>query len=140
MIVIWIKHLTNRTCKILLLNSFLIISFVKRTQVECINCLCIPYAQRINHIILITNDWHIIWYGTNTLIIFLNKLVLTILILADRYISTKLNFYRIFRTFDLKRVAIFQPIIRLLNLIAILNRLLEHSIFVTNSTTVCRIS
>ena len=55
------------------------------------------------------------------------------------YIATELNLYFILRTFYLKWVAVLQPVIRLLNLVTILDCLLEHTVTITDTTAICRV-
>ncbi len=47
MVVIWIKHFYDVLCKVFLLYCFLIITFVKRIQLEVVDCLCIPDTKCI---------------------------------------------------------------------------------------------
>ena len=62
MIVIWIKHLTDRTCKVLLLYCFLIISFIKGIQIKGIDCFNEPYGTDRNQI-LYSNSCIVKFFG-----------------------------------------------------------------------------
>ena len=140
MIIIWIKHLTDSSCKILLLYCFLIITLVKWIKVKCINRFCIPNSESIYHVVVVTYNRKVIRYCSYRLIIFLNKLVSSTLIFSYSNITSKLNLNGIFRSLDFKRISIFEPVIRSLNLITVFNNLLKHSVFIANTASVCRIS
>ena len=77
-------------------------------------------------------------------IVLLNEVCLSCLIVFHTDISAKTYFFRIFRSAKLKRVTIFQPVIRCFYLIAVSDLLLEHTITVTDTAsestvTKCRI-
>ena len=55
------------------------------------------------------------------------------------YIATELNLYFILRTLYLKWIAVFEPVIRLLDLITILDCLLEHTVTITDTAAICRV-
>ena len=63
-----------------------------------------------------------------------------LLIILHTHIATEFYDLRILRTAQLKRVAILEPVIRYFYLITILDFLLEHTVTVTDTATVCGIS
>ena len=140
MIVIWIKHLTDRTCKVLLLYCFLIISFIKGIQIKGIDCFGIPDTKSIYNAIAISNYRNIIRNSLYRLVIFLYILISSVFRFTYSYITSEFYFHSILRTFHLKRIALFQPIIRCFYLKSILNLLFKHTILITDSTSIRRIS
>ena len=140
MIVIRIKDINDQFCKVFLLYRFVIISSVKLIQLEICDWFCIPYTQCIYYMVTISNDRHIIWNCHNRLVILLNEYIFTCCrIFLKTDISTKAYFFCVLFTANFKRISFFQPVIRNLYLISIFDFLFEHSVTVTDSTSVCRI-
>ena len=140
MIVIRIKDINDQFCKVFLLYRFVIISSVKLIQLEICDRFCIPYTQCIYYMVTISNDRHIIWNCHNRLVILLNEYIFTCCrIFLKTDISTKAYFFCVLFTAYFKRISFFQPVIRNLYLISIFDFLFEHTITITDSTSVCRI-
>ena len=140
-VVIWIKNLYDRFCKVFLLDRFMVFSSVKCIQFKVCDCLCIPDTQCIDYVVAISYDRHIIWNSKYGFIIFLNKVILLgffIILYTDR--TTKANLFGIFITANFKWISIFQPVIRYFYLITVFNLLFEHTITVANSTSISRIT
>ena len=109
-------------------------------QLEIHDGLCIPYAKRINYAVVVTNDGDIKGNGTNGLIVLLDEVVAVIfLIIFHTHITAEFYLFGILRTAKLEGVAVFQPVIRYLYLITVLNLLFEHSVTITDTTAVSRI-
>ena len=140
MIVIRIKDINDQFCKVFLLYRFVIISSVKLIQLKICDRFCIPYTQCIYYMVTISNDRHIIWNCHNRLVILLNEYIFTCCrIFLKTDISTKAYFFCVLFTAYFKRISFFQPVIRNLYLISIFDFLFEHTVTVTDSTSVCRI-
>ena len=140
MIVIRVENLNNVLCKILLLCRLLVIPLVKEIEIEVLYRLCVPYSERIYHIVAVTDNRKVIRNGINALIVLLNEMVSSVLSPVASYISAELNLHSVLRTLNLKRVAILKPVIRNLNLVSVLNLLLEHSILISYTTAISRIA
>ena len=140
-IIIRVKHLYNILCQVLLLHRLLIISLIKGIQMELIDRLRIPDTKGVHHIVAIAYHRHIVRYCQHRLIALLNKIIsLLLLVIFHTDITAEFYFRRIFRTADLKRIAVLQPVIRNLLLITVLNLLLEHPVTVPDAAAVSRIS
>ena len=140
-IIVRVKYVYNILCKVLLLNSFLVITFIKGIKSKLFNSSCIPDTQCIYYIILVSNDRHIVWNSLYSLISFMDEFVLTCsLVIFNSYISAEMYLFSILRTTKLKWIAFLKPCIRNLNLISVSDFLFEHTITVTDSTAVCTIS
>ncbi len=140
MVIVWIKHVNNVFRQILLLYRLKIIAFIKGCQVKFLNRLCIPDSQYIDHIIAVTDNRNIVWYGIDCLISVMDKTVsLTFRIPLNPDITAEFNRLSIFRTLNLKWISVFQPVIRHFHLISVMNFLLEHAVFITDTTAVHRI-
>ena len=136
-----IKHLYDILRQVLLLNSLHVITLVKGVKLEVVDSFRIPYTQGIYNSISITDDWNIKRHSAYRLVILLNKRIFSgCRIVLYVHISAKFYFLCIFRTAQLKRIAVFQPVIRNLYLITIFNFLLKHTVAVTNPAAVCTIS
>ena len=108
MVVIWIQYFTNSTGKVLLLNCLLIITFIKRIQIESINCLSIPDTKCVYNMVSVTDNRQIIRHCHYGLIIFLYKTIPSgLFVFSYRYITAKTYFNGIFRTLHLKWITIF---------------------------------
>ena len=140
MIVIGIQYFHEKLCEVLLLDSLLIIALVKGIETEGIHSLRIPDTQGIYHIISITYYRQIAGYRAHALVTLLNEMILSLFIYFDVHISAELYDLRVLRTAKLKGVAVLQPLVRNLYLIAILDLLLEHSLTITDAAALSRIS
>ena len=109
-------------------------------QIKCCDRFRIPDTQSIYHIVAVTDDGEIVGDGTNSLIIFLFVMRAALFIVFNVCITTETNFFCIFFTADFKRIAILQPVIRNFLLVTVFNFLFEHTVFVTNTASICRIS
>ena len=140
MVIVRIENINDQFCKVFLLYCFVIISSVKLIKFEVCNRFCIPYTQCIYYVIAISDDRHIIWNCHNRLVILLNKYIFTCCrVFLKTDISAKAYFFCVLFTANFKWISFFQPVVRNLHLISIFDFLFEHSITVTDSTSVCRI-
>ena len=140
MVIVWIKDINDQFCKVLLLYCFVIITSVKLIKFEVCNRFCIPYTQCIYYVIAISDDWHIIRNCHDRLIVFLDKFIFSCnRIFLETDISAKTYFFCVLFTANFKWISFFQPVVRNLHLISIFDFLFEHSITVTDSTSICRI-
>ena len=139
MVVVRIKDLNQVLRQILLLDRFLVITLVKCRKAERVDRLCIPDTQGVDYVVAVADNRHIIRNCQNRLITFLYKMVaLTVPLGLD--ITAKFNLGRILRAAKLERITVFQPLIRHLHLVAVLDFLLKHTVVVTNAAAVSRIT
>ena len=140
MIIIRVKYLNDGTCKILLLNCIVVITFVEGVQVKVYDRLCVPDTKCIYNIVVITCDRHIVRNSLYCLISLMDKFILVLhRIPLNTYVSAEMNFFCILRTTELEGIAVLQPVIRYLYLITVTDLLLEHTITVTDSASVCTV-
>ena len=140
MLICRIEDLNDVLCQVFLLNGIHVITLVEGIQLEIHDGLCIPYAKRIYHTVVVTNDGDIKGNGTNGLIVLLDEVVAVIfLIVFHTHITAEFYFFGILRTAKLEGVAVFQPVIRYLYLITVLDLLFKHSVTITDTTAVSRI-
>ena len=140
MVVVRIQNLYQVSCKVFLLNSFSVITFIEGIQLEALHRLSIPDHQSVYHVVVVTNDRHIVWNCQYGLIIFLNEFSPSVLSRLCLYIAAKFDFKRMLRSAQLKRITVFQPVIRHFYLITVFDFLFEHTVTVTDSTAVCRVT
>ena len=141
MVVVRIQNLYDGFCKVFLLNRFVVITFVEGIQGEVLNSLCIPDGQRVYNIVVVSYDWHIVRNCVYRLIIFLYEVYASgSLIILLCYVSAKFYFFCVFRAFQLEWIAVFQPVVRYFYLITVADLLFEHTVFITDTAAVCRIS
>ncbi len=140
MVIIWVENLYQKLSQVLLLYSFLVLSLVKRIQMERIHGLRIPDTQGVDHIVAIAHNRQITGNRTDALIPFLHKVISSLFIRFNIYITTKLYNLCVLRTAKFKGIAILKPLIRHLNLIAILDPLLKHSIVIADTAAISHVS
>ena len=140
MVIVRIENINDQFCKVFLLYCFVIISSVKLIKFEICDRFCIPYTQCIYYVIAISDDWHIIRNCHDRLIVFLDKFIFSCnRIFLETDISAKTYFFCVLFTANLKRISFFQPVVRNLYLISIFDFLFEHSVTITDSTSICRV-
>ena len=119
----------------------MVITFVEGIQGEVLNSLCIPDGQRVYNIVVVSYDWHIVRNCVYRLVIFLYEVYASgSLIILLCYVSAKFYFFCVFRAFQLEWIAVFQPVVRYFYLITVADLLFEHTVFITDTAAVCRIS
>ena len=140
-IVVRIKNVYDILCEVLLLNGFLVITFVKGIKSKFFDSSCIPDTKCIYYIVLVSNDWHIVWDSLYCLVSFMDEFVLTgCLVIFNSYISAEVYLFCILRTTKLKWIAFLKPCIRYFNLVSVSDFLFEHTITVTDSASICTVS
>ena len=139
MVVIGIKHFNNGLCQIFLLHCLLVVAPVKGIQIKGIDRLCIPDPQCIDYIVTVADHRQVIGNGSYGLIAVLYKVVHAVSVF-NPHITAEFYLYRVLRTSDLKGIAVFQPVVRNLYLIAVFNLLLEHAVFIADAAAIGRIS
>ena len=60
-IIVRIQDIDDVLCQILLLNSLLIITLIEGIKMEIIDCLCIPYTQGVDDVVVVAEHRNIIW-------------------------------------------------------------------------------
>ena len=140
MVVVRIENFYQVSCKIFLLNGFSVITFVKGIQLKTFHRLSIPNHQRVYHIVVVSNDRHIIRNSQYGLIIFLNEFCPSVLSRLSLYITTEFDFKRMLRSAQLKRITVFQPVIRYFHLITVFDLLFEHTVTITDTTSVSSVT
>ena len=106
-VVIRVKNFYDIAGKVLLLYSFLVVTFVKGIQLEVYDRFCIPDTKCVYYIIVIACDRHIIRNSLYSLISFMDKSVSTLFrIVLYSYISAEVYFLGIFRATQFEWVAV----------------------------------
>src|SRR5699024_9187068 len=67
-VVVRVEHLTDRSCQVLLLYRFLVLSLVERIQVKVVDRLRIPDTECVYDMVAVTYDRHVIRHGADTLV------------------------------------------------------------------------
>ena len=119
MVIVWIEHLNKVSCKIFLLHCLVVVTLVKGLEREAVFGLCIPYHERIDHIVVITDYRHIIRHCKHRLIVLLLEMKLSVFICALLHISSKLDLIAVLRTTKLEWISVLEPVVRHLNLEAV---------------------
>ena len=141
MVIIRVQDLDDIPCKVLLLDSLLIITLIEGIQLEVVDGFCIPYTECIDHMVVIADDRDIKRNCQYGLIVLLDESVAAgLLVVLNADISAELDLTGIFRSLQLEGISVLQPVIRSLDLVAVLDLLLEHTIAVSDSAAVCRVA
>ena len=139
MIVIGIEHLHDISRKIGLLYCLLVITLVKGIQTKAVHRLCIPDSQCVDNAVTITDNRKIVWNRLDRLVILLIPDQSAVLFPA-RHVSAKFDHFRVLWTAQLERIAVPQPVIGHLTLESVADLLLEHTVAVADTTSICRVS
>ncbi len=139
MIIAGIKDFCDQLCEIFICDGLGIIALVKRVEAELFHRLRIPDAQRIDEAIAVADDRKIIRNRFDALIPFLPVHRPAGRQLIAGHIAAEMNFLCVFRALDLQRVAVLEPVVRLLNLVAVDDLLPEHAVVITDAAPVRRI-
>ena len=91
------------------------------------------------HSVSVTDNGQIIGNGIHRLIALLSEVASAVLIYIYIDIAAEFNLFCIFRSSELKRITVFQPIIGHLHLIAVTNLLFKHTVTIADTTAVCGI-
>ena len=140
MVVIRVEYVNDQFCKVFLLHCLVVISSVELIQFEVCDRFCVPYTQRIDYVVSISNDRHIVGNSENGLIILLDKDVFSSLrILLETDVSSETNFLCVLFSAEFKRISLFQPVVRHFNLVTVFNFLLEHTVTIADAASICRV-
>ncbi len=140
MIIIRIQNLYNVAGQVFLFHRLLVIAAVEGIKLEIIDSLRIPHTQGVHQVVAVADNRDIVRNCLYRLISILDKLVsagLFVIFYAD--ITAEFNDLCVFRTAQLKRIAVFKPVIGHLYLISVLNLLLEHTVVIADPAAVCLI-
>ena len=96
----------------------------------------IPEAQGIHRVVMISNDWDIIWHAHDSRIPLADQFEISraIVLLTHIRISSEANLNRLIWFPVLPDKAILQPVIRDFCLMSINNLLFKQAIFITDTT------
>ena len=107
MVIVGIQYLYDILSQILLLNGFSVLTLIKGAQFEIIHSLSIPDTKSIYHMIVVTNDGHIVRNSHNRLISLLDITVSSgIVVIFYANIAAEFYLFSIFRTTQFERVAV----------------------------------
>ena len=140
MVIVGVKNLYDVSGKVLLLNCLLVITLVEGIELEAFDGLCIPDTQGIYDAVAVAHDGKVEGNRLNGLITFLEEMVSSLFIGIYIYIAAEFYNLCIFGTTKFKRIAVFQPVIGYFYLITVSDFLLEHTVTVTDTAAVCRIT
>ena len=140
MVIVGIKHLDNISGKVLLLHRLTVITLVKGIQLEYLHGLSIPDTKGIHDAVAVSHDGKIKGNGSHCLVILLHEARITILIRIHGHMSAKLHHLCILRSAKLERIAVLQPVVGYFYLITVLDGLLEHTIAIADTASVCRVA
>ena len=139
MIIVGIKHFHDVPGQVFLLHGLLIISLIERIQIEAFHGFRIPDAQGVDDPVAIADDGHIVRNGLDGLISFLPEYRASVFVHISIHPAAEFDLFCVFRTAQLERIAVRQPVVRHLHLITVPDFLLEHAVAITDSAAVSRI-
>ncbi len=139
MIVAGVQNLADRASKVLLFNRLLIIALVEGIQMEAVDRLRVPDAERIHKAVSVTDDRHVIRNRLDCVITFLTENRPSVLIHMAGHIAAEMNFLCILGSSELERISVLEPVVRNLDLISVADLLLEHAVAVADAAAVSRI-
>ena len=117
----------------------MIAHIIEELQVKSIWRRSLPQTESIHGICVKTDHRHIIRRCSNFLSIFDVETILAIWSFTVFDFATEFNGYGKVTSLDFPRVAVFEPVVRIFNLIAVFDFLLEHTVLVADSVAVSRV-
>ena len=136
MIVVRVENLGQRLCQILLLHCLVIIPLVKGIQRKIIDGLRIPDAQRVHKAVAVAHDRHVVGDGLDGAVALLPEHDPSVCRLIGGHVAAEVHLLGVLGPAKLKRVAVLEPVVRNLHLIAVADLLLEHPVAVADAAAV----
>ena len=140
MVIIGVKDLTNGLRQVLLLNSLVVIALVELVELEIVNCLGIPDAERVNEMIVVADDRELVGNGHNSLAVLLYEALAALRVLSHANVAAETDQLCIIGVLHLEGIAVLEPVIGNLDLEAVIDLLLEHTVLVADSAADRRIT
>ncbi len=138
--IIGVEDLAQGPGQVLVLHGLDIVAPVKGLEGEDLLGLSIPDHQGIDDVVPIAGDGHIIRNGNDGIIAFLNEGRGTVVLGHGPDIAPELDLIGIFGPLEFEGIAVLQPVVRNLLLVAIRYLLLEHTVAVADTAAVGRIA
>ena len=110
-----------------------VIALVELAQVDFFGCFGRPQAQGVGGVRAITRHDGVVRHGQHIV-----RVYPPVLASLANHVSTKAHSVGHLRSRKLPRMTVCEPIVRGFNLLAVLNGLAEHPVFVTNAIAVTR--
>ena len=115
----------------------MVFALVKKVQAEVCDRFRIPDTKGIYDLIVVSYDRHIIRHCQYRLIALLYETGSSCgMVILYVYITAEFYFFCIFRTTQFKGIAVFQPVIGNLYLVAVSDLLFEQTIVITDTAAV----
>ena len=138
-VVVRIQDLSDGAGQVLLLHGSLVIALVEGIQAEGVHGLGIPHAQGVDQAVAVAHDGQVVGDGPDALVAGLVE-SRTAVLNAGLDVAAETDLAGILVALDLKGVAVLQPLVRDLDLVAVDDLLLEHAVMVADAAAVGRIA
>ena len=139
MVIAGIEDVADRAGQVLLFHGFLVLTSVKRVQLEAHYRLRVPDSQSIYKTVAVSDDRQVIGNSLYSAVAFLFVHGAAVSVQIGGDISAEVDFLCILRSSQLQGIAVIQPVVRNFHLIAVSDLLLEHTVLVADTCAVCGI-
>ena len=112
MVVVRVQDLNNCLCKVLLLNSLMVIALIEGVKLEGVDGPGIPYTKGVYEMVVVPYYRNVVRNCFYLAVSFLNEVFPAIFLSDHTDISAKFNYLRIILIAHFKRISVFQPVIR----------------------------
>ncbi len=138
-VVAGIEDVADRAREVLLLHCLLVVALVEGLQVEQLDGLRIPDAQRVDEAVAVADDREIVRDSLDCRIAFLLEHRPAVLAGIRRDVAAEVDLLLVLGPAQLERVAVREPVVRHFDLVAVLDLLLEHAVVVADAAAVRRV-
>ena len=133
--VVRIKDLRNRFGEFHILHSGEVVTVVEVSEAEFVGALGAPKAEVVHRVVAVARNRRIVRESDHVVLRFPTVAELALFIGPRNHITAERNADRVCRACDFPRVRKTEPVIRKFFLLAVLDLLVEHTVFVTDAHT-----
>ena len=137
-VVVGIEHLGYRLSDRVLAESLFVIALIEHTHIER-RSLCLPQTEHRNALVAISGNIHIIRNGNDRAVILIGDMVI-LLIPVFLQLAVKMDLYSFVLLGNEPYLAAGEPVVGELGLPAVLDLLLEDTVFIADRIAHCGIS
>ncbi len=137
MIVVRIENFRDRAREVVLLDRLVVLAAVEGGQLELVDRLGVPDAERVDDAIFVADDRNVIRHREHGAVVLVDELVLAgRRVVLDPRVAAEAHFLLMLRALQLEGIDILQPVVRNLLLEAVFDLLLEHAVMIADAAAV----
>ena len=138
-VVVRIKNAADVLRVVLPFDSALVLHVVEELKVKAVRTRRLPETECIDGIVAEPDDRHIIRSGSDFFRVLQIEPVLSVRCLSVFDFTAEFDGYCKVASLYFPRITVAEPVVRIFNLLAVFDVLLEHTVFIADSVSVARI-